>query len=319
MSLINKMLQDLDRRQALATTSDPVVGETRPSPNGKSERHQWRWAIIAIVLILVLAGGVWMAMQLKFKPLAPPPANQAAPTIAPVQPPAPVAEPSAPPAPVAEPQAAPPAAIAEPPPPPPMADTLKLALAIETPLIEPAQRRATPKTEPKAAKPPKALDEQVTLDKRDRIPSDVVAAGNDFRRAVALVNQGRVAEAQHLLGAVLKAEPAHADARQVYVSLLLEQGRVEQARRLIEEGLALEPSHVEFALALARILASQREYKGALEVMEKAAPAAATNSNFQTLRAAVLQRLGRHVEAVEAYQSALRGAPQQATSWIGLA
>jgi len=122
-----------------------------------------------------------------------------------------------------------------------------------------------------------------------------------------------------LLAAILKAQPAHADARQVYVSLLLEQGRVEQARRLLQEGLALAPSHAEFALALARIHASHREYDAALAVMDKADPAGASTSSFQTLRAAVLQRLGRNAEAIAAYQNALRAAPHQAASWLGLA
>ena len=134
-----------------------------------------------------------------------------------------------------------------------------------------------------------------------------------------LVNQGRVAEAEPMLAAILKAQPEHANARQVYVSLLLEQGRVEQARRLLQDGLALSPSHAGFALALARIHASQRDYDAALAVMDKADPAEATGNSFQALRAAVLQRLGRHAEAVAAYQNALRAAPQQAASWLGLA
>ena len=72
-------------------------------------------------------------------------------------------------------------------------------------------------------------------------------------------------------------------------------------------------------MALARIHASHREYDAALAVMDKADPAGASTSSFQTLRAAVLQRLGRNAEAIAAYQNALRAAPQQAASWLGLA
>jgi MSHA biogenesis protein MshN len=198
-------------------------------------------------------------------------------------------------------------------------DSLKLALAIESPPSEPAPKVETPKPEPKAAKAPKAREVQATVDKRDRTPADSSAAANEFRRAMALVNQGRVAEAQQLLAAILKAEPAHANARQVYVAVLLEQGRIDQARHLLEEGLALAPSHAEFALALARIHAGQREYETALSVMDKADRAGAGSAIFQTLRGAVLQRLGRHAEAVQAYQNAVQAAPQQAANWLGLA
>ena len=51
--------------------------------------------------------------------------------------------------------------------------------------------------------------------------------------------------------------------------------------------------------------------------MDRAGPASG-NADFQAMRAAVLQRLGRHGEAVEAYQNALRGGNPAATTWIGL-
>ena len=72
-----------------------------------------------------------------------------------------------------------------------------------------------------------------------------------------------------------------------------------------------------FTLALARLHAEQREYAAALDVMDKAG-SVARNADFQALRAAVLQRLNRHAEAVEAFQTAIKGAPQPATSWVGL-
>jgi tetratricopeptide (TPR) repeat protein len=45
---------------------------------------------------------------------------------------------------------------------------------------------------------------------------------------------------------------------------------------------------------------------------------AARNPEFQALRGAVLQRLGRHAEALEAYDNAIRGGTPPATTWIGL-
>jgi MSHA biogenesis protein MshN len=345
MSLINKMLQDLDRRQALAAAGDAPVADVRTTPNRKSDGHERLWRILAILLLAALAWGAWMAVPAKFKAQlarlgseAPAPAQQASPLAQQASPPvvpAPVIAP--PPAPAITPPpasaveqavpAAPPApaapAAAPPSPPTAVADTLRLALALETPPIEAAPKAEskpeTPKAEPKAPTTAKAPEKRALVDKRDRLFADTTTASTEFRRAMALVNQGRVAEAQQLLAAILKAEPAHANARQVYVSLLLEQGRIEQARRLLEEGLVLAPSHAEFALALGRIHASHREYEAALAVMDKADPAGAETSSFQTLRGAVLQRLGRHAEAVDAYQHAVRAAPQQAASWLGLA
>jgi MSHA biogenesis protein MshN len=195
-----------------------------------------------------------------------------------------------------------------------------MAREIETPVNE--SRPPAAPTRPAKSKTPKQQPAKAaakgTVDKYDRVQSASQARANHFARAVALLNQGRLAEAEQQLVAALHAEPSHAPARQAYVALLLEQQRVEQARRLLQEGLALSPGHPEFALALARIHTQRREYAAALQVMDKAG-AAAANTEFQALRGAVLQRLGRHSEAVDAYQNALRATVQPATTWLGLA
>jgi Flp pilus assembly protein TadD len=51
--------------------------------------------------------------------------------------------------------------------------------------------------------------------------------------------------------------------------------------------------------------------------MERAGPVA-QNADFQALRGAVLQRLSRHEEALVAFQNAVRGGSQPATTWVGL-
>src|SRR5438046_7215123 len=120
MSLINKMLQDLDRRQALATAGDAPVIEVRATPNRKGDRHQRWWVIIVILLLAALAWAGWMAMP-KLKAVltpvgseAPAPAQKTAP-VAPapaITPPPPAsaveqAVPAAPAAPVAAPASPP--------------------------------------------------------------------------------------------------------------------------------------------------------------------------------------------------------------------
>jgi len=214
--------------------------------------------------------------------------------------------------------ATPPATVAEPTPPGPVEappvtapDTLRLAREIETPLRERAAKA------PKLAAALPALPKG-TVDKRDRVYSAAETADAQFRRAAVLLNQGRLSEAEDHLAGALRADPSHGAARQTYVAMLLEQHRVEAARRLLQEALAVSPAQPAFAVALARIYTEQRDYRNALEVLDKAGPAA-RNAEFQAMRGAVLQRLGKHAEAVEAYQNAIRIAPQPGTTWVGLA
>jgi hypothetical protein len=61
MSVINKMLQDLDRRQALGGAPDAAV--VRPSITRAGGR-EWFWRILVVLLTVALAWLGWVAIQL---------------------------------------------------------------------------------------------------------------------------------------------------------------------------------------------------------------------------------------------------------------
>jgi len=317
MSLINKMLQDLDRRQALAGATDASVVQVTTSAAVRRGGREWLWRIVAVLLTLGVGWVIWVGYQLLPKPLvtnlALRPAAEAETRALPVEP-----KPPPPPATIVTAPPPAPAAAVDPTPsvpadarPVPPADTLRLAREIETPLRERAAKA------PKLAAALPALPKG-TVHKRDRVYSVAETADAQFRRAAVLLNQGRLSEAEDHLAGALRADPSHAAARQTYVAMLLEQHRVEAARRLLQEALAINPAQPAFAVALARIYTEQRDYRNALEVLDTAGPAA-RDAEFQAMRAAVLQRLGKHAEAVEAYQNAIRIAPQPGTTWVGLA
>lgn len=309
MSVINKMLQDLDRRQALGAGVEQSVVR---APSAKTGGHEWFWRILAVLLTAALAWMGWVAVQLMpRKPLVTELAFQAA---------AEARSRTAKPAPVVTEEPKP---VTEEPKPeaPVVSEALRLALTLETPLKPEAAKPAAPI----AAKKEKAAPAQPVvvaakpIDKRERIRTANDNAEAYFRRAALLLSHGRVSEAEEQLVAALRTDPAHTAARQAYVALLLEQRRIDAAQRLLQEALALNPQQPTFALTLARIHVGQREYGVALEVLDRAGPAGAGNADFQAMRGAVLQRIGRHAEAVDAYQAALRGgATQPPTTWIGL-
>ena len=346
MSVINNMLQDLDRRRALGLEDD--TSGVRAPPE-KSRRREWFWYTLAVLMALTLAWVGWVAYQLMPRPVATKlalsladqvrarpkpvtaiPVSVVQPAPEPVQPapPAPTMEPppQVPPAPQSAPAQSTPASQSS----TKSFEVLRLAQHIETPVVEkqrptvvaprekPQAKAAAPQSSVGASKTPAKETAKGNIDKFDRTHSGSYTKPNYFSRAVVLLNQGRIAEAEQHLAAALQADPSNVAARQTYVSLLLEQHRVEPARRVLQEGLAVTPGHPEFALALARIHTERREYAAALQVMDKAGTATAS-SEFQALRGAVLQRMGRHQEAVAAYQNALRSGLQPATTWLGFA
>jgi len=67
MSLINRMLQDLDRRQALDPANAGVVRASAAKPT----RREWFWRVLVVLLTAALAWMGWVAVQLlPRKPLA---------------------------------------------------------------------------------------------------------------------------------------------------------------------------------------------------------------------------------------------------------
>lgn len=320
MSVINTMLQELDRRNASAgPDAEPPPAQVKavsPSPT----RHEWFWRIVAALMLAAVAWVGWVAFQLRPRPavateLAFKAAEQARKGPITASSPPVVAQP-----PAVAPVVAPPApALREPP------ETLRLAQAIETPIterpaaepskVEPPKPEAK-KPEEKTAPAPKPSVKTV-VNKRDRSRSSAEIAEASFRRAAAFLNLGRVSEAEDQLIGALHADASHVGARQAYVSLLLEQKRTDAAKRVLKEALDANPGQPVFSLALARILAEQRDYRGALDVMDRAGPVA-QNADFQAVRGAVMQRLGRHQEAVDAYHAAVQGAVQPGTTWVGL-
>lgn len=357
MSVINKMLLELDRRNATAGSDAEQpprqVKVVSPSPGG----HEWFWRIVALLMLSALGWVGWVAYQLQ--PAAPLVTEQAlqaaeqakngqisraqAPTSAPVsaqvsEAPAAGAAAGAPTTPAAapvNPGSSAGAATEEVPVEKPLREapeTLRLAQSIQTPFSESEPRatgnRAAETPRASAASAPastrstasgaKAKGTKPSVDKRDRAKPASQLAEAQFRRAAVLLNQGRVSEAEEQLVGALQADPTHAAARQAYVALLLEQQRTDAARRVLADALVANPSHPTFALALARILAEQRDYPGALEVMDRAG-SVASNADFLALRGAVLQRMQKHAEAIDVYQASVRGAPQPGTTWVGYA
>jgi MSHA biogenesis protein MshN len=142
-------------------------------------------------------------------------------------------------------------------------------------------------------------------------------ADAEFRKAVALMQQGRIADALAGYQSALRLDANHDAARQAMIALLLENKRSMEAERLLRERLKTKPDHTGFAMMLARLQVERGATAEATATLENALPYADSQADYQAFLAALLQRQNRHDDAIARYQIALRLAPNNGVWLMG--
>ena len=141
---------------------------------------------------------------------------------------------------------------------------------------------------------------------------------NEFRRATALVQQGRSNEAYRVYEAVLKQDAGYDAARQAMVAILLDSKRNTEAEHLLQDGLQRNVKHSGFAMLLARLQVERGAVSQALETLNKTLPYADRQADYQAFVAALMQRQSKHPEAIEHYQIAVQLLPTSGVWLMGL-
>jgi MSHA biogenesis protein MshN len=199
-------------------------------------------------------------------------------------------------------------------------------LAAETEPSASAKPSAAPKAKGATGKP--AASRVPARSSDSRTPADInnqvkelspqQRAENEYRKAISLMQQGRIPETIAGLGQTLQFDPQHAAARQTLVELLLDSRRQDEAISRLQEGLGLDPNQPGLAMILARLQVEKGEIRPAVDTLLRTLPHAADRADYQAFLAALLQREGRHKEAIEHYGLALRKSPQNGVWWMGL-
>ncbi|KAB8050887.1 tetratricopeptide repeat protein [Janthinobacterium rivuli] len=142
---------------------------------------------------------------------------------------------------------------------------------------------------------------------------------NEYRRALAQLQDGRVSDAMLALQQTLQLDPRHQGARETLVRLLLEAQRPDEAARQLQLSLALDPKQPAQAMMLARL---QLDKTGggavALDTLMRSLRYASDSGEYHAFLAGVLQREQRYRDASEHYQQALQTAPDNSVWWMGL-
>ena len=311
MSLINKMLQDLEQRSDASSRSQPLVGDVRAVASAGASRPR----VGVLIALLVLGGIALAAAWITLRPSAPKPALAsiaARPAVAAMvaAASAPVAVASAPPT-----QAKPKPTIEAP------------AIAAATPAsANPVLAQAVIKKPSQPAADDAASDPVSSVRAPEAAPpaksskrfTPQQQADNLYLQAFAQLQQGRSVEARQNLQQVLGLNADHVKARQLLASLLIEANALDDAAALLREGLKRSPSETAFSMALARLQLESGEAGKALETLAQSAQTAGDEPQYHGFYAVLLQRAKRHDEAVQHYLLALRSDPAMPNWLVGI-
>lgn len=332
MSLINKMLRDLDARRAPAADR-PILPNAVHLAHRRAGRD-WLPMLLACGGGALLAGVAWywFAGRSASAPVVPPQIQASAPVPAPVAE-ARLAPPTPPPVSAAAPALPAAPAMPEPvamTPPPTVAPQLPAAAgvpAVSKPLAPPAKpvpvATAAKPAAPVSAKMAGAQTAAVpavqgSIEKQPSVPLAESAAENEYNKGIEALRRGANAESMAFFQSALRLNARHVAARQALLSLLVRQQQWGQAAALAEEGLALLPAQTPWAVVLARLQADAGKLAEATDTLARHAPHAERNADYQALYAVLLQKQKRFHEAVDRYLAAVTLRSTEGRWWYGL-
>lgn len=303
MSLINKMLKDLETRQGGGARAERPIFQDLHSTTGARQPGR-RAPVVALVLLLAGIAGIYSWSRWRDNTIAVVSATDPAITVAE----APAAIESAPPAPPTA-ESAPPAPAA-----------VKVPAPAATP--KPVKKRESPANQSKpvatAAVESEAGSGPARIEKTALPYSPEELAENAYQEATRLRKQGDAAGAERQLKTLLATEPKHVKARELLSGLQIENGRWLEAQATLEQGMAQLPAHLAFRYQLARLHLERGELAQAVSLLEAARRPGLNDPELPAFLAAVYQRAGRHADAVKSYQEALTSRPLEGRWWVGL-
>ena len=351
MSVINQVLLDLEKRRASPAERSAVPNHVRALPDDGRDALNWGWWVAGSVAAVVVAAAAWvlLAGSSTTRSSSPPPRTGAEVAIervviasagvtADVKPeedrgdsPSPASrlsfELSRLPAETAPPREAQATTgkggVPSPLPTSRVIGRADSAAGSEQPTTQAGVRTERPGSDKPAivaaAKPAAgAAGAEPGIQKQVRQPTSRELAENEYRKATASLHQGRLAEAQEGFEAALNLYPGYNGARQALVGVLVEAKKLTEAERVLQDGLAQSPAQIGFAMALARLQVDRGDTAQAAATLRKGLDYAQGSPDYIAFLAAVLQRQGRHEEAIEHFQAALRQKPASGVWWLGL-
>jgi MSHA biogenesis protein MshN len=302
MSLINKMLNDLEQRHRSVSESLGPQAGIQPVDTVPDLARPIRTIVIVVLGAAAVGYGAWWFYTSTKQvpsplvlsanaPLAPTPAEVSPPVGQTVQAPATETLVQAPPTPAA---------------------------AQSTPAAPPAQETPQPVVVAPTPAPPAAKPEPRPLGTTEKTVTPEQRAESLYREALQLNQRGDSARATLFLVEALSLNPGLTQARLTLAIFYSQRGDATQAIAVIKKGLDLEPRNSQLTLALARLQWDTAEQSKARETLERNLPLASRDPAYQGFYATILQAFGEHEPALKYFLTALQLEPSNPTWLVGI-
>jgi len=128
-----------------------------------------------------------------------------------------------------------------------------------------------------------------------------------------------LASRQVKLQQVLKLNVKHIDARLLLANTLLQQGLTQQSAHLLDQGLKLFPKNPDFIKLRSQMFLQFKQAIAALQLLQRIKPGKTQDEDYLALLAAAYQQNNQPLESLTLYQKLLALNPEKAEYWLGLA
>lgn len=317
MSLINKVLKDLETRSRVADDGAENRGllleDLRVAPERPAAKVSWaRAPVIGALVIFVMAAAVIGHRYMGSSALSPAPTVAMAPAV--THPLLASAVPS-----VAAPPAAQPVIVV----PHVPAARHAFVFSAHKAVMHKASMVSVVMPAPKVAKRPAVLRRSPPLGagriiRRPAVLTQAQESRARYQRAVGDLQRGLSSRAQHNLKVALTLRPGALQPRLLLAGLEVQGGALRPAQLLLTQGLGLNPQALPVALLLAQVDLRLGEPQSAVILLAKLPPEVARSESYWALLAAARMGAGDTHAAVTTYQTALRSFAHDGPLWVGL-
>lgn len=166
--------------------------------------------------------------------------------------------------------------------------------------------------EPQASIPAKA---SISVSRRQLTTEQL--ATQKMKQAEQALSANNVAKAEKLFEEILMLQPDNKAARKQLAALWFGRKAYQEALNVLAQGIALDPQYSEFRLMQARIYLTQGYSEQAYQVLQGLP--FTHNVEYLATQASVAQQLTKYPQAISAYQQLIKLQPNEARWWLGLA